>query len=86
MTTKREKELNKLKLEFLVLLGNRVKQMRELKGYSQVDLASRMIGDIDTTNISRIESGRNNPTSFTLFRIAEALEVTVSELTDFSEK
>ncbi len=85
MTTKEEKELNNLKLEFLILLGNRVKKIRELKGFSQVDLASKMLGDIDTTNISRIESGRNNPTSFTLFRIAEALDVTVSELTDLSE-
>ena len=33
-------------------------------------------------NVSRIESGRNNPTLFTLYRIAEALEVSLPELID----
>jgi transcriptional regulator with XRE-family HTH domain len=39
-------------------------------------------GEIDPTNISRIESGRTNPTVYTLFRIAEALEVNPKELLD----
>ena len=32
-------------------------------------------GKFDVTNVSRIESGRTNPTIYTLNRIAEALEV-----------
>lgn len=40
----------------------------------------KMSGEIDPTNISRIESGRTNPTIFTLFRIAEALEIPLKNL------
>ena len=68
------------KSEILKIIGKRIKEMRESKGLSQVDLVGKMSGEIDPTNISRIESGRTNPTIFTLFRIADALEVKPSEL------
>ena len=42
-----------------------------------------MEGNIDTTNISRIESGRTNPTLLTLYRLAQALEVPIRELISF---
>lgn len=45
-----------------------------------MELVGKMQGEIDPTNISRIESGRTNPTLFTLFRLAEALEVEITEL------
>ena len=41
-----------------------------------------MRGEIDPTNISRIESGRTNPTLLTLFRLAEALDIHPKELLD----
>jgi len=69
------------KSELLKIIGSNVKRIRHSKGMTQVDLAGNVIESIDTTNISRIESGRTNPTIFTLYRIAEALEVPVSELT-----
>ena len=69
------------KSDLLKIIGSNVKRIRLSKGFAQIDLASRVIGSIDTTNISRIESGRTNPTIFTLYRIATALEVPVSELT-----
>ncbi|MBF2798773.1 helix-turn-helix domain-containing protein [Riemerella anatipestifer] len=56
--------------------------MRESKGISQVELVGKMQGEIDPTNISRIESGRTNPTIYTLYRIAEALEIKISDLVD----
>ncbi len=68
------------KAEILKLVGKRIKYLRESKGISQVELVGRMQGEIDPTNISRIESGRTNPTLFTLFRLAEALEVEITEL------
>ncbi len=73
-------QLKKLRDNLLVDLGKRIQELRESKGFSQVDLAGKMLGKFDTTNISRIESGRTNPTIFTLFRIAEALEVPLNEL------
>ena len=42
-----------------------------------------MEGSIDITNISRIENGRTNPTLLTLYRLSEALEISISELVDF---
>lgn len=70
------------KSEILKLIGRRIKEMRESKGLSQVDVVGRMRGEIDPTNISRIESGRTNPTVLTLFRLAEALDVQPKELLD----
>ncbi len=68
------------KEDLLKLVGKRIKEIRESKGLAQLDVAVRMEGNIDTTNISRIESGRTNPTVYTLFRISQALEVPMSDL------
>ncbi|MFD0700308.1 helix-turn-helix domain-containing protein [Myroides pelagicus] len=69
------------KEDLLKSIGKNVKQARELKGLSQVELVGLMEVNIDTTNISRIESGRTNPTIFTLYRIASALEMPLENLT-----
>ena len=68
------------KQELLKSVGKRIQDIRVSKGLTQVDLVGKIDGDIDTTNISRIESGRTNPTIYTLYRIAVALETTVDEL------
>lgn len=68
------------KVELLRIVGSNIKRVRESKGLTQVDLVGKIEGEIDTTNISRIESGRTNPTVFTLYRIAVALEVSIKEL------
>lgn len=72
------------KQDLLKIIGNNIQKTRVSKGYSQVDLVGRIEGSIDTTNISRIESGRTNPTIYNLNRIAEALEVPLSELTNLT--
>jgi len=73
------------KVELLRIVGSNIKKIRESKGLTQVDLVGKIEGEIDTTNISRIEAGRTNPTVFTLYRIAVALEVSVKELLDINE-
>ena len=70
------------KSEILKKVGKRIKEVRLQKGISQADLVGRMEGNIDATNISRIEAGRTNPTVYTLFRLAEALEVSPKDLLD----
>jgi len=70
------------KSDLLKITGKKIQEIRESKGLTQVDLAGKIIGEFDTTNVSRIESGRTNPTLYTLYRIAEALEVTLAELMD----
>lgn len=66
--------------ELLKLVGKKIQDLRLSKGMTQVDLVGKMEGEIDTTNISRIESGRTNPTLHTLYRISQALEVSLEEL------
>lgn len=68
------------KEELLKSVGKKIQEIRIGKGLTQVELVGKIQGEIDTTNISRIESGRTNPTVFTLFRIAEALEVPLDNL------
>lgn len=77
-------DLKQLQISIQKEVGKSVQTIRESKGLSQVDLASKMLGRFDTTNISRIESGRTNPTLFTLYRISEALEVQLSDLLNVS--
>ena len=71
------------KLELLKNVGRNIKKIREKKGLSQVDLIGKMDGLFDPTNISRIEAGRNNPTIYTLQRIADALEISLTEIVNF---
>lgn len=68
------------KLEIFKQVGRNIQQIRQSKGLSQVDLVGRIEGNIDTTNISCIEQGRTNPTLLTLYRIAQALEVSLIDL------
>ena len=74
------------KNELLKSVGKRIQELRVNKGLTQVDLVGKIEGDIDTTNISRIESGRTNPTIYTLYRIAIALETTLDDLLQFEAK
>ena len=71
------------KEKILISVGSKIKEIRLDKGLSQLDLVGKMDGNIDVTNISRIEKGRTNPTVYTLFRIALALEIHPKEFLDF---
>lgn len=73
------------KSALLKKVGQKIQELRLSKEMKQVDLAAKIEGDIDTTNISRIESGRTNPTLYTLYRIAEALEVPLTDLLQVEE-
>ncbi|MEO5978016.1 MAG: helix-turn-helix transcriptional regulator [Chryseolinea sp.] len=59
-------------------VGKRIVQLRELKGWSQAELARACLKDRQT--IERIENGKTNPTLYTLYEIASVLEEPVSEL------
>jgi transcriptional regulator with XRE-family HTH domain len=61
--------------------GNRVRQLRKSRGWSQEQLASIAGGSIDQTMISRIENRPDyEPGVFTSARIARALGVQVDAL------
>jgi transcriptional regulator with XRE-family HTH domain len=66
-------------------LGVRVRGIRKDCGLTQRVLASRM--NVPRTYISKVEMGRVMPTLATLWRIAAALEVTVTDLlSDLAER
>ena len=71
------------KLEFQVALGKRIRQLREDKNLSQAELAA--LCNFEKSNMNRIESGKTCPSSFTLYKISSALEVTLSSITNTIE-
>lgn len=64
-----------------IKVGKRIQELRELKGVSQQDLAAKC--NFEKSNMSRLESGRVNPTLSTFEKIANALGVSLSELFNF---
>jgi transcriptional regulator with XRE-family HTH domain len=58
--------------------GKRLKQLRERKGFTQLDL--ELESSISRTEISRIENGLKNIEFFTIVKLASALDVKISEL------
>ncbi len=60
------------------MLGERVREIREAKGWTQREIADRV--GIDDYYISRLENGHINPTLATLQKLARALEVEVRDL------
>lgn len=59
-------------------LGNRIRQLREDKGWNQRALARE--ARVDTALLSRLEAGTGNPGFNTLSAIAKGLGISLSEL------
>jgi transcriptional regulator with XRE-family HTH domain len=64
--------------------GNVLRQHREACGYSQQQLAHA--SGLDRTFLSRMESGKRQPTISTIFKLAEALNTSVSDLMEGVEE
>lgn len=69
------------KEELQIIVGNKIKLLRESKGVSQQDLAAMC--NFEKGNMSRLEAGRTNPTITTLYKISQALDVKITDLVDF---
>ena len=61
-----------------IQVGKRIQKLREIKGISQQDLAAKC--NFEKSNMSRLETGRVNPSLSTLEKVAKALEVNIVEL------
>ena len=66
----------------LVQLGQRIKEVRRSKGLSQAKLGLKI--SKDQQSIHKVESGEFNPTYLYLTDIAKGLDISLSELLDFS--
>lgn len=62
-------------------LGKRIKQLRKYRNLRLLDL--EVLSGIDDSTISKYERGLGNIEFHTIFKLAKALEVTVSFLTDY---
>ena len=65
-----------MKIELKV--GKRIKEIREKKSISQKDLS--FSADLDRSYIASVENGKRNISIVNLEKIANALDVTLSEL------
>ncbi|CCG52115.1 Probable transcriptional regulator [Flavobacterium indicum GPTSA100-9 = DSM 17447] len=58
--------------------GKKIKDIRELKGLTQAQLAHKI--NKDRESIARLERGGINPTYLYLMEVCEGLEITMEEL------
>lgn len=65
-------------------LGKRIEQLRTTAGLTQEKLGSLLDGK-DRQFINRYEKEGANPTAYILYQLANALNVTVNDLLDFSK-
>lgn len=70
-------------VDFRIKLGKRIAQLRMKSGLEQTELAAILDGK-DKQFINRYEKQGANPTAYILVKIAEALNVSVDDLLDFS--
>ena len=61
-----------------VLVGKRIKDIREAKHIKQVELANMI--EIEPTNLSKIEKGVHFPKDETINKIIKALDVDIKDL------
>ena len=70
--------------DYLIALGKNIAKKRREAGIIQAQLALRC--EMERQNLSRIETGKTNPTILTLRLISVELGLRVSDLLDFEQK
>ncbi len=70
--------MNTKESKYFQKLGARIKQLREEKEIDQKSFAFDC--EIGRTQLYMIEKGRTNPRLLTLMKIADGLEISISEL------
>ncbi|WP_461537177.1 helix-turn-helix domain-containing protein [Spongorhabdus nitratireducens] len=71
------------KIEHCVEFGQKIRNLRKAKGYSQESFA--LHANIHRTYMGGIERGERNPTLSTIYHLAEALDVEPWELLKFHD-
>ncbi len=68
-------------MDIKILVGKRVKELRNKLGVSQEELAD--LARLDRTYITSVESGRRNISIVNIEKLANALKVTLKEFFEF---
>lgn len=63
-----------------ILIGSKIKEIRENQGKTQQDIAD--FCDFEKSTVSRIEAGRTNITVKNLHKLSLALNVRIKDLVD----
>ena len=79
-TPKDETENRKLRKEYTRRLSERLKQIRKEKNMTQQELSVK--AGLHLTYLGHLELGKYHPTVFVMWKIAKALDVSMSELTE----
>lgn len=66
--------------QLFIRIGDKIKEIRQLKGVSQQDLAAKC--NFEKANMSRIEAGRTNLTIKNAYKISVALDIKLKDLLD----
>lgn len=70
-------------MDIKILVGKRVKELRNNLGISQEELAD--IAELDRTYITSVECGKRNISIVNVEKLANALKVTLSEFFNFNK-
>jgi len=73
-----------MKLNFNKKLGLRIRELRLSRSMKQGELADAL--NMERSNLTRIESGKQRPNYENLEKLAEILNVEIKELFDFEHK
>lgn len=76
----RKKEATK----FCIELGRHIRQIREEKGFSVAEIAFK--ADIDSQNLRKYELGKQEMKISMLNRIAEAMDISISDLMKYLQE
>lgn len=68
-------------MDIKILVGKRVKELRNRLGISQEELAD--IAELDRTYITSVECGKRNISIVNIEKLAKALKVTLAEFFNF---
>ena len=63
---------------YLVVMGNRIQEIRKTRGWNQDQLAQR--AGLDRTYISAVENGKQNITLAAVLKLSESLDIPLSQL------
>lgn len=69
--------------EFLKRMGQKIRDLRNDKNWTLYDLEA--LTNIDSSDLSKIESGYTNSRILTIYKISQALNVSIDKLFDFAK-
>ena len=69
---------------FLKSFGTHLKRLRIEHGLSTIEMAKRML--MDSGNYTRLETGKTNPTIYTLKKFCHVLGISLNDLTQNLDK